>query len=103
MLLLKNNFFAWLWEAKLTYKDILVTDNDGYNQTKNNENIGDAYVNLEVNLEPIAAPGGEDDDGTGINFNNELIREGDPIYEELHKKTELEIKKIRQFARGNVK
>ena len=100
MLLLKNNYFAWLWEAKLNYKDILVTDYDSDNERKNKENIGDAYVKLEVNLEPNE---GGTDDVTTSDFKDVLVREGDPTYVELHRKTQMELKKVRGIARGNAK
>lgn len=100
MLLLKNNYFAWLWEAKLTYRGILVTDYDSDNERKNKEDIGDAYVKLEVNLEHNE----EEGDGLVIgSFKNVLIHKGDPSYQELHKKTELALKKVRRIAKGNVK
>lgn len=100
MLLLKNNYFAWLWEAKLTYKEILVTDYDGDQERKNKENICDAYVKLEVNLEPNDE---DDEDDDTFNFNNVLIREGDKKYDELHKKTQMAFKKVQRIAKGNVK
>jgi hypothetical protein len=71
MLLLKNNYFTWLWEAKLTYKDILVTNYDSDNDRKNKEDIGDAYLKLEVNLES------NEEEGDALvlgNFNSVLIQ-----------------------------
>ena len=52
MLLLKNNYFAWLWEAKNQYKDLLVTEYDTKKKRAQKfEDLGHVYLKCQLNLE----------------------------------------------------
>lgn len=101
MLLLKNNYFAWLWEAKQEFKELLVTDYDSDKERSTKANIGDAFLKFEINLDPTE----EDDDlvDGDINCTNIIVQEGDPLYQELHKKTEAALKKLRRTTKNSEK
>lgn len=61
MITLKNNYFAWLWEAKLNLKKLLVTDYDTESELRNKANVGEALLKkAELNLEQEE---NDDDDG----------------------------------------
>lgn len=98
MLLLKNNYFAWLWEAKLKQKELLVTDYDNDEDRSGKLNIGDAFLKMEINVELQ-----DEDDLETSSFENLLVEEGDPLYQGLHKKTEAALKKVRRLAKKNDK
>ena len=107
MILLKNNYFAWLWENKLCYKDLLVTDYDTDRERNGKLNIGDAFLKLEINLEPTEANEGEDEEENDridpSLYTNLLVKEGDPMYRDLQKKTDAALKRVRRVAKDNRK
>ena len=107
MILLKNNYFAWLWENKLCYKDLLVTDHNTERERNGKLNIGDAFLKLEINLEPMEANEGEDEEENDridpSLYTNLLVKEGDTMYRDLQKKTEAALKRVRQVAKDNRK
>jgi hypothetical protein len=52
MLLLRNNYFAWLWEAKSQYKDLLVTEYDPKKQREQKfEDLGYFFLNCQIDLD----------------------------------------------------
>ena len=52
MLLLRNNYFAWLWEAKSQYKDLLVTEYDTRKEREQKfEDLGYHFLNCQIDLE----------------------------------------------------
>ena len=87
MLQLKNNYFAWLLEAKEKLKDLLVTDYDTDTKIKNKTGINEAYLKCEIDLE-------KDE--------NDLIQnKEDDGYNDLKKQTEAALKKARKSAKNN--
>jgi hypothetical protein len=52
MLLLRNNYFAWLWEAKSQYKDLLVTEYDTKKEREQKfEDLGYFFLNCQIDLD----------------------------------------------------
>ena len=97
MLLLRNNYFAWLWEAKLEYKSGLKTD---YNLAKDRCNaldISEGILQCQINLNVDE----EDED----NWSKILLKKEDnPVnYNAVKKASDALIKIVRQSARNNDK
>jgi hypothetical protein len=67
MLLLKNNYFAWLWEAKNQYKDLLVTVYDTKKQQHESKLEDVGYVCLQCQLKALGKASDEDDDLSSSN------------------------------------
>jgi hypothetical protein len=89
MLLLKNNYFAWLLEAKEKLQDLLMTDYDPESKRAGWKSAPEVYLKkLQVNL-----GGGEDEEL--------LIAEGHVEYNDLRKRTEEVLKTTRRNARNN--
>lgn len=51
LILLKNNYFAWLWEAKMALGDTLVTDYDTTQVRKFASEISDIVLKCQINLD----------------------------------------------------
>ena len=51
LILLKNNYFAWLWEAKMALGDTLVTDYDLIQVRRNTSEISDIVLKCQINLD----------------------------------------------------
>lgn len=52
MLVLKNNYFAWLWEAKFDLKNQLVTDYDAESDRAKKDDVGTALQrDIQFNLD----------------------------------------------------
>jgi hypothetical protein len=105
MLVLKNNYFAWLWEAKSSFKNDLASDYD-YNEPLHGKKvfIGEAFLpKTEINLD---RPEGALDDKkkTTAQFGEKvLVREGAPLFQQLRRNTRATIKEARQKARESQK
>ena len=95
MILLKNNYFAWLWENKLTYKDLLITDYDTDRERNGKVNIGEAFLKLEINLDAPEEEGSEETPPVS----KLLVHEGDPMYREIKRKTDASLKMVRRVAK----
>ena len=97
MLLLRNNYFAWLWEAKLEYKTALRTDYDIAKDRSHMHEISEAILQCQINLNVEE----EDED----NWSKILVKkDADPIiYNSVLKANEVVLKKVRQAARNNDK
>lgn len=98
MVLLTNNYFAWLWEAKLHFKDKLKTDYNSPKEIKDMAEISQAFMQCEINLGCIDIV--EDQDWKVI-----LITEQEsPIaHEFLEKEATENHTKVRQASRKNPK
>jgi hypothetical protein len=108
MLNLKNNYFAWLFEAKHNLKNLLVTDYDADpTRRSGKKHFSEAYLDsLEIDLDKEDDPSAEDeDDNDGLEerVTNRIVPEGGPGYDDLKKATEAAIKKTRQDAKKNTK
>jgi hypothetical protein len=89
MLQLKNNYFAWLLEAKQKMPVILVTDYDTEGRRSGLKTASEVYLkNLQIDI------------GTTDN-ERVLVVEGDEKYDDLKKFSEDGIKKARQDAKKN--
>jgi hypothetical protein len=124
MIILKNNYFAWLWECKMKEEYILFTDYDSESELRNKINVGEAIMKkAELNLEQEENDH-DDDDGTvdasspsphpvgttqepllrELDYENILVPESTgALYRDLRKKTEAALKKARRAARTNGK
>ena len=51
LILLKNNYFAWLWEAKTALGDTLVTDYDPIQVRMHTSEISDIVLKCQINLD----------------------------------------------------
>ena len=86
---LKNNYFAWLLEAKERFNDRLITDYDAESKTKGRKSAAEVYMkNLEINL-------------YCSEVNGLLIKEGHEIYNDLKKTSNNLLKEARKIARTN--
>jgi hypothetical protein len=133
MMILKNNYFAWLWEYKLDLLKnkkrrglVVLTDYDTESELRNKNNVGEALLKkAELNLEQEEENDHDDDDdgpadasspsphpvGTiqepllrELNYGNLLVPESTgSLYRDLRKKTEAALKKARRSARINQK
>ena len=89
MLQLKNNYFAWLLDAKDNLRDKLFTDYDDDKKLTGKKNCAEAYLKkLEVNL-----VGSEEDEL--------VVAESDEAYKDLKKRTDDMLKKARRSAKSN--
>jgi hypothetical protein len=99
MLLLRNNYFAWLWEAKLQYKDLLVTEYDSRKEREHKfEDLGYHFLNCQIDLEA-------DEDEEDITKIVLLGTKADTItrHDFLLGKSRRELKKVWQAASKNKK
>lgn len=89
MIVLKNNYFAWLLDAKEKLKNLLVTDYDPDSKRAGMRTASEVYLKrLQININ-----GGDDDDLD--------IAEGHVKYDDLKKELEEMVKKTRRLAKGN--
>lgn len=89
MLQLKNNYFAWILEAKQKLKDNLITDYDPDTKKAGKRSAAEVYMKkMEFNLE------GEEDEDL-------LIPEGHDKYNDLKRKTDDVLKRVRGVAKKN--
>lgn len=108
MILLKNNYFAWLWEAKLKLKKLLVTDYDTEALLRNKSHVGEDIVAVELNLEPNEEENEEEDetandDSNSTSYDNIMVQQGNQLFRDLKKRTDDALKKARRLARANDK
>jgi hypothetical protein len=119
MIILKNNYFAWLWEAKLKYEDFLCTDYDTDSELENKVPLGVALLKMaELNLAQDAQEEENDEDDaeasslsarpvagiSNLSYENLLVPEStSTLYCDLRKKNEAVLKKTRRAARKNAK
>jgi hypothetical protein len=109
MIVLKNNYFAWLWDAKTDdcLKNKLFTDYDSEKELEGKLHVGKGILGAELNLKK--EEGNQDDaneqeeDLNDDTYLNVLVYEGDPLYRGLEKKTDSAMKKVRRAARNTEK
>jgi len=94
LILLKNNYFAWLWEAKSALGANLVTDYDIPEKRKNVGEISDVVLKCQINMDHV--PEENDDDWS----NQVLVKPAtNPRkYESLRKANNALLKNIRLNA-----
>lgn len=93
MLVLKNNYFAWLLAAKEKLGDGLVTDYDTELKKKDKMSSHEAYLGeIEIDLDAAA-----DDDSFLVSKNEDTDR-----YTKLKQGTDKELKKIGRKCKDNV-
>jgi hypothetical protein len=89
MIVLKNNYFAWLLDAKEKLKTLLVTDYDPETKRAGMRTASEVYLKrLQLNVN-----GGDDEDL--------IVAEGHVGYDELKKDFDDMVKKTRRLAKGN--
>jgi hypothetical protein len=88
MVVLKNNYFAWLLEAKESLGDKLATDYDEEDISEEHRGIDDGYVKKELNL--------EGDMSHGL-----VIDQSSPQYQAHNEETKKALQSIRQVAQQN--
>ena len=99
MLLLRNNYFAWLWEAKSQYKDLLVTEYDPRKLREQKfEDLGYYFLNCQIDLDA-------DEDEEDMAKIVLLPSRGETIglHDSLLGKSRRELKKVWQAASKNKK
>ena len=91
LLLLKNNYFAWLWEAKTSLGDRLITDYDTANDRMYHGEIGDIVLKCQIDLDV------EEDE---VDWDKILVKQdvNPQKYDSLHKAADTKLKKLRQLA-----
>ena len=88
MILLKNNYFAWLWEAKQSLGDRLSTDYDNEKDINTKWSADEAFLKAELNLDDqllLQDEGQVLTEKSGV-FEGLLVYERDPLYQDLQKK-----------------
>ena len=96
LLVLKNNYFAWLLSAKEKWKENLVTDYDSEVVRKDKKSCCEAYLGeIEIDLDVTF-----DDDDTDISF---LVSKSEnrERYNELKSTTDMELMKAVRKAKDN--
>jgi hypothetical protein len=96
MVLLTNNYFAWLWEAKLHFKEKLKTDYNSPKEIKDMAEISQAFMQCEINLEAVEI---EDEQ----EWKYILVPEQEGAHEFYEKATIEAHTKVRQASRKNPK
>jgi hypothetical protein len=90
MMQLKNNYFAWLLEAKEQLSDVLITDYDPDTRRTGRKSVAEVYMKkMEVDV-----GGGQEDDV--------IVPETHSKYEALKKQTDESIKKARRASKNNM-
>jgi len=100
LILLKNNYFAWLWEAKLALGDTFVTDYDTPEAQKYHFEFSDIVLKCQINLDV------EDDIENDADLMNRVLvkHEVNPRkYDSIKKRQETLLKKVRLQASNNEK
>jgi hypothetical protein len=98
MVLLTNNYFAWLWEAKLHFKDKLKTDYNSPKEIKDMAEISQAFMQCEINLDAVDIT---DDQEWKLIL---VTEQAEPIAHEFYQKATMESHtKVRQASRKNPK
>ena len=97
LILLKNNYFAWLWEAKMALGDTLVTDYDTTQVRKFASEISDIVLKCQINLDVENEL--EDPDL----MNHVLVKYGvsPRKYDSLRKGNETALNKVRLVAKDS--
>jgi hypothetical protein len=110
MLVLKNNYFAWLLEAKMKLGQ-LVTDYDTEARRQGKKNVVESYLKLEFDL-PEAPPTTADSAALGVVQEDVAATNAETVcivdietegYEVLQKKTADALKSARRVAKNNKK
>ena len=87
MIVLKNNYFAWLLDAKEKLKNLLVTDYDPDSKRVGMRTASDVYLKrLQINI-------------NGDNDDDLVIAEGHVKYDDLKKELEEMVKKQEGWRR----
>jgi hypothetical protein len=97
MLLLKNNYFAWLWEAKMKLGNLLITDYDTTTEdgVESAGEIADVVLKCQIDMDVQA----DEQDWNKILVKPTNHRK----YESLRKATNARLKTLRQLARNSDK
>jgi hypothetical protein len=88
MVLLKNNYYAWLFQAKEEMQGLLVTDYDKDAKRKDFKSIHKVYLLMEIDMEETRE--------------EMLVMKGQASYNEIKKKTEEKMKDIRRRAQHSM-
>jgi hypothetical protein len=99
LILLKNNYFAWLWEAKSALGANLVTDYDTPEIRRDVGEISDVFLKCQIDLDHVP----EENDS---NWNNCVLVKPNVNprkYEALRKATNARLKQVRLKASGSDK
>jgi hypothetical protein len=98
MILLRNNNFAWLWEAKMEFKDLLITE---YETKKERgvryDDVGYVLLKRRINLEVDV----DEEDMDKILLKHKLP--ADQMYEQLCREDLKKLKKVWDEAAENTK
>ena len=89
MIVLKNNYFAWLWDMKRVARDELVTDYDPQERYVGKKNINDGLLKVEfdIPMEDDEEDEEEDeeeldeDNDDGMDNNEQHQEQGTPVEE----------------------
>lgn len=106
ILVLKNNYFAWLLEAKEQLQGKLVTDYDTDTQRKGFRNVVEGFLQLDFKLPEDTTTDPTDESGTEITtaaIESCIVKKDDSLYEGIKKRTETALKSARRTAKNNAK
>ena len=98
MILLRNNYFAWLWEAKMEFKDLLITEYDTKKEREfKYEDVGYSLLKQRIDLEV---------DVNEEDMDKILVKSSvpvNPLYARLQKDDGKKLKKVWDKAAENTK
>jgi hypothetical protein len=90
LVLLKNNYFAWLYHAKGQMKGHLITDYDSEDARQTHKTVNEGYLRMEINMEE------------SIDLEQDLlVHPGTELYEEMKKDTERKMKLLQGRSKDN--
>jgi hypothetical protein len=102
MILLRNNYFAWLWEAKMEFRDLLVTEYESKKERELKcEDLGYGILKVRINLDANV----DEEDMDKILVQSPIMGAGvlTPVYERLYKEDTRKLKKVWDKASKNTK
>jgi hypothetical protein len=98
MILLRNNYFAWLWEAKMEFKDLLSTEYDTKTEREfKYDDVGYRLLKRRINLDVDVDE--EDMDKILLKFKEPM----NPMFERVWNEDSKKLKKVWDEAGKNAK
>lgn len=102
LLVLRNNYFAWLLEVLKKARGVLVTDYDDEATLQNKNDVGNTIVKVEVNLAPPDCDNDDESEDESSEVGTPLlVNETHPAYTSLRVRTVSKFGETRVKARQN--
>jgi hypothetical protein len=98
---MRNNYYAWMLDAKEKFGGNLVTDYDKESETKKKRNINETLVKMEFDLCEEFDSDDEEDEIEEKRIKSVIVRRGDEGYEEAKAETEATMNEVRESLTGH--